>query len=58
MLPKLTATEARIIGCLMKKSITTPDVYPLTLNALTTACNQKSSREPIMSLTRSVGAYR
>lgn len=52
MLPKLTATDARIIGCLMEKSIITPDVYPLTLNALTTACNQKSSREPVMSLTQ------
>lgn len=52
MLPKFTATEARIIGCLMEKSVITPDVYPLTLNALTNACNQKSSREPVMSLTQ------
>ena len=52
MLPKLTATEARIVGCLMEKSVTTPDAYPLTLNALTNACNQKSSREPVMSLTQ------
>ena len=52
MLPKLTATEARIIGCLMEKSVITPDVYPLTLNALTNACNQKSSRDPVMSLTQ------
>lgn len=43
-------TEARVIGCLLEKEITTPDQYPLTLNALTTACNQKSSREPVMSL--------
>ena len=51
MLPlNLSANEARIIGCLMEKSITTPDQYPLTLNALTNACNQKSSREPVMSL--------
>lgn len=50
MLPKLTANEARVIGCLMEKSIVTPDVYPLTLNALTNACNQKSSRNPVMSL--------
>lgn len=50
MLPELTQPEARIIGCLMEKSVTTPDQYPLTLNALTNACNQKSSREPIMSL--------
>ena len=42
--------EARVIGCLLEKEVTTPDQYPLTLNALTTACNQKSSREPVMSL--------
>jgi len=52
MLPQLTATEARIIGCLMEKSILTPDAYPLTLNALTNACNQKSSRDPVTSLTQ------
>jgi len=46
----LTANEARIIGCLIEKSIVTPDQYPLTLNALTNACNQKSSRNPVMSL--------
>ena len=50
MLPQLDATEARVIGCLIEKSIVTPDQYPLTLNALTNACNQKSSREPVMSL--------
>jgi uncharacterized protein YceH (UPF0502 family) len=47
---ELTATEARVIGCLMEKSVITPDQYPLTLNALTNACNQKSSREPVVSL--------
>ncbi len=47
---ELTANEARVIGCLMEKSVTTPDQYPLTLNALTSACNQKSSRNPIMAL--------
>ncbi len=52
MLPQLDATEARIIGCLIEKSIVTPDQYPLTLNALTNACNQKSSREPVMSLSQ------
>jgi uncharacterized protein YceH (UPF0502 family) len=53
MLPlNLSANEARIIGCLMEKSLTTPEQYPLTLNALTNACNQKSSREPVMSLTQ------
>jgi len=46
----LTPEELRIIGCLMEKAVTTPDQYPLTLNALTNACNQKSSREPVMSL--------
>ena len=50
MPPNLTVNEARIIGCLMEKSIVTPDQYPLTLNALTSACNQKSSRSPVMSL--------
>jgi uncharacterized protein YceH (UPF0502 family) len=47
---QLTAEEARVIGCLMEKSVTTPEQYPLTLNALSNACNQKSSREPVMSL--------
>ena len=46
----LSANEARIIGCLIEKSVVTPDQYPLTLNALTNACNQKSSRSPVMSL--------
>lgn len=46
----LTEIEARIIGCLIEKSITTPDQYPLTLNALTNACNQKSGRNPVLSL--------
>lgn len=46
----LTTEEARIIGCLMEKSVTTPDQYPLTLNALTNACNQKSARSPVMTL--------
>ena len=55
MLPlNLSANETRIIGCLMEKSVTTPDQYPLTLNALTNACNQKSSREPVMSLPQGV----
>ena len=46
----LTANEARVIGCLIEKSVVTPDQYPLSLNALTNACNQKSSRDPVMSL--------
>lgn len=50
MPPNLSANEARVIGCLIEKSVVTPDQYPLTLNALTNACNQKSSRDPVMSL--------
>lgn len=50
MLPQLTDIEARIIGCLMEKAVTTPNQYPLTLNALANACNQKSAREPVMNL--------
>jgi len=50
----LTANEARILGCLLEKSVITPEQYPLTLNALTNACNQKSSREPVMSLAQGV----
>ncbi|WP_376690023.1 YceH family protein [Wenzhouxiangella sp. EGI_FJ10409] len=47
---RLSAVEARVLGCLVEKESTTPDAYPLTLNATTTACNQKSSREPVMKL--------
>lgn len=47
---ELNPIEARVMGCLMEKSVVTPDQYPLTLNTLTNACNQKSSREPVMSL--------
>lgn len=47
----LSALEARILGALMEKQLTTPDVYPLTLNSLVTACNQKTSREPVMDLS-------
>ena len=50
MPPNLSANEARVIGCLIEKSIVTPDQYPLTLNGLTNACNQKSSRDPVMAL--------
>ncbi len=42
--------EARVVGSLLEKEITTPDQYPLSLNALTNACNQKSNRDPVMSL--------
>lgn len=45
--PMLTATEARVLGSLMEKQLTTPDAYPLTLNSLLLACNQKTSREPV-----------
>ncbi|MDA1073740.1 MAG: DUF480 domain-containing protein [Proteobacteria bacterium] len=47
---ELTANEARVIGVLMEKSVLTPEVYPMTLNSLTNACNQKSSRDPVMAL--------
>ena len=46
----LNAHEQRVLGCLLEKAVLTPDQYPLTLNALTNACNQKSSRHPVMSL--------
>ena len=48
---ELTSLEARVIGCLLEKEITTPELYPLSLNSLTQACNQKTSREPVMALT-------
>lgn len=47
---QLTPNEARVIGSLIEKQITTPDQYPLSLNALTNACNQKSNRDPMMEL--------
>ena len=46
----LTPCEARVIGCLLEKQRTTPEHYPLSLNAITNACNQKSSRDPVMEL--------
>ncbi len=53
---QLTPVEARILGCLIEKQRTTPDTYPLTLNALVLACNQKTSRHPVMNLeVREVG---
>lgn len=48
---QLNAIETRIMGCLLEKAVITPDQYPLTQNALTNACNQKSSRDPVMSLS-------
>ena len=47
---ELTLHETRIIGCLIEKEIITPDQYPLSLNALTNACNQKSNRDPVLDL--------
>ncbi len=46
----LNDTEARVLGCLIEKEMTTPEYYPLSLNALTNACNQKSNRDPVMGL--------
>jgi hypothetical protein len=50
-LPSLSPLEARVIGVLIEKQLTTPDYYPLTLNALLAGCNQKSNRLPVMSAT-------
>lgn len=47
--PQLTAIELRVLGALMEKQLTTPDQYPLTVNSILSACNQKSSREPVSS---------
>lgn len=47
---ELSPHEARVIGCLIEKQITTPDQYPLSLNALVNACNQKSNRDPVLAL--------
>jgi hypothetical protein len=47
---RLTDTEARVLGALIEKDSTTPDYYPLSLNALVNACNQKNNREPVMNL--------
>ena len=47
---ELTLQETRVIGCLIEKEITTPEQYPLSLNALTNACNQRSNRDPVLDL--------
>ncbi len=47
---ELDSIEVRVLGCLMEKQLATPEYYPMTLNALVAACNQKSSREPVMEL--------
>ena len=51
----INAIEARILGVLIEKQLSTPEYYPLTLNALINACNQKSNRDPVMSLDEDVG---
>lgn len=51
MVPELNPVQIRILGCLIEKQLTTPDYYPLTLNSLQAACNQKSNREPVMNLS-------
>jgi uncharacterized protein YceH (UPF0502 family) len=48
---QLSPNQQRVIGCLLEKQSTTPEHYPLSLNSLTNACNQKSNREPVLSLT-------
>lgn len=60
-LPHLSPVEARVLGCLIEKKELTPDVYPMTSNALVAAANQKTSREPVMALemvdiTRALGS--
>jgi len=47
----LSLLEARVLGCLIEKELTTPDVYPLTLNSLVNACNQRSNRDPVMEVS-------
>jgi hypothetical protein len=51
---ELNAVETRVLGCLIEKQFTTPDTYPLTLNSLTLACNQKSNRDPVMEVEEQV----
>ncbi len=48
---ELTLNEARVLGCLLEKEATTPENYPLSINALTNACNQKSNRDPVLNLS-------
>ena len=47
----LSATEARVIGCMLEKQVTTPEQYPLSVNGVVTACNQKTNREPVLTLS-------
>lgn len=53
---ELTLEEARVLGCLLEKAATTPDVYPLTLNSLIAACNQKTNRHPVVDYDEEVVA--
>lgn len=48
---QLSPLEARVIGCLLEKQVTTPEQYPLSINGVVTACNQKNNREPVMTLS-------
>src|SRR6266702_2570536 len=50
MMIELNEVQARVLGALVEKSLTTPDQYPLSLNSLVLACNQKTSRDPVMNL--------
>ena len=50
----LTETEVRVLGSLIEKQLTTPEYYPLTLNALVAACNQKSNRDPVVSYDENI----
>ncbi len=50
---ELDASEVRVLGCLVEKELSTPDYYPMTLNSLTTACNQKTNREPVVEYDES-----
>lgn len=52
--PQLTFEEARVFGCLIEKSQATPEYYPMTLNALTNACNQKTSRDPVVEFDEDI----
>lgn len=53
-IPELNAVEARVLGALIEKDLTTPEYYPLSLNALMNACNQKSSRDPVVSYSEDI----
>ena len=53
---RLTPVEARALGCLIEKDLATPDYYPMTIAALVQACNQKTSRDPVMALTEGASA--